>query len=100
MNEETLFTVALEICDPAARAEFLDRACAGDAAVRARLERLLAQHERAGSFLAQPAAAPAETWTLAAISGGHPVVLAGEWDGTELLPLAAIVDGRYEPLAR
>src|SRR4051812_3519244 len=59
MNEETLFTDALEIADPPGRAAFLDRACAGDAALRGRVERLLAKHERAGSFLAGPAGAPA-----------------------------------------
>ncbi len=57
MNEEMLFIEALEIRDPAERAAFLDRACAGDAAVRGRLERLLDQHEKAGSFLDRPAAA-------------------------------------------
>src|SRR5215213_8075984 len=56
MNEESLFIEVLEIRDPVERAAFLDRVCAGDAAVRNRLERLLARHERAGSFLERPAA--------------------------------------------
>jgi eukaryotic-like serine/threonine-protein kinase len=60
MTEETLFIEALEIGDAADRAEFLDRACAGDAALRGRLERLLGQHGRAGSFL-EPAAGLAAT---------------------------------------
>src|SRR5205085_261412 len=50
MNEESLFIEALETRDAAARAALLDRACAGDAALRGRLERLLDQHARAGSF--------------------------------------------------
>ena len=40
-----------------------------------------------------------EHWKLAALSGGHPIDIAAEWDGDELLPLAAIVDGVYEPLS-
>jgi hypothetical protein len=35
---------------------------------------------------------------LVALSGGHPIAVAGEWDGDALLPLAAIVDGRLEAL--
>lgn len=35
---------------------------------------------------------------LAALSGGHPIAVAVEWDGDTLLPLAAIVDGRLEAL--
>jgi hypothetical protein len=60
MTEETLFTDALAIPDPAERAAFLDRACAGDAALRDRLTRLLDVHGRAGGFLGTPAAAFAE----------------------------------------
>jgi serine/threonine protein kinase len=55
MNEESLFIEALEVRDPAERAAFLDKACAGDAAARDRLERLLDLHERTGDFLSKPA---------------------------------------------
>jgi hypothetical protein len=34
-------------------------------------------------------------WVLLAASGGWPVEVAAEWDGVELVPLAAVVDGRY-----
>jgi hypothetical protein len=37
------------------RAEFLQQACAHDEELRAEVESLLASHEEAGSFLAQPA---------------------------------------------
>lgn len=37
-------------------------------------------------------------WRLLALSGGHPVDLAGEWDGHALLPLAASVRGEYHLL--
>jgi hypothetical protein len=39
-----------------------------------------------------------EHWTLAALSGGHPIDLAAEWNGRVLTPLGAIVDGRYHLL--
>src|SRR5262249_61300542 len=51
VNEQTLFAEALERTDPRDRAVFLDEACRCDPALRRRMERLLAQHERAGSFL-------------------------------------------------
>jgi hypothetical protein len=38
-------------------------------------------------------------WKLVALSGGHPLDVAAEWDGDELLPLAAIVGGVFEPLS-
>src|SRR5262249_5431843 len=57
MSEETLFIEALGISDASRRAEFLDRECASDAALRDRLGRLLEQHERAGGFLGRPAIA-------------------------------------------
>src|SRR5262245_27645878 len=53
----TIFGEALELSDPAARAAYLDRACADDAAVRARVEALLAAHASAGRFLEPDVAA-------------------------------------------
>jgi eukaryotic-like serine/threonine-protein kinase len=47
----TLFTEALARTDPADRAAYLDGACAGDAALRRRVEALLAAHDGAGRFL-------------------------------------------------
>jgi serine/threonine protein kinase len=54
MTERELFLQALEIPDPADRAAFLDRACAGQSDSRARVDQLLLAHEQAGAFLAQP----------------------------------------------
>jgi WD40 repeat protein/serine/threonine protein kinase/tetratricopeptide (TPR) repeat protein len=54
MNEHELFAAALEIDAPAERSVYLDRACGGDDAMRARVEALLRAHEQAGSFLAGP----------------------------------------------
>jgi WD40 repeat protein/serine/threonine protein kinase len=46
-----IFLDALEIEPPAARHEFLDRACGGDPALHGEVEDLLAHHPRVGSFL-------------------------------------------------
>ena len=46
-----VFADALERTDPADRAAYLDVACAGDAALRRRIEALLAAHDGAGRFL-------------------------------------------------
>ena len=64
MNEETLFIEAVEIQNTAERVVYLDRACAGDAALRTRLERLLDEHDRAGSFLGHPAVVSGATGTF------------------------------------
>jgi len=58
MTEETLFIVALEIPDTADRGMFLDWACAGDAALRGRVGRLLDQHKRASRIFGRPPEAP------------------------------------------
>jgi WD40 repeat protein len=51
MNEESLFAAALEWVTPAERQAFLEQACAGDDALRQRLNRLLAADEQAGGIL-------------------------------------------------
>ena len=68
MTEETIFTAALAKPTPAERAAFLDEACAGDAGLRRRVERLLASHAAAG-FLETPAIRLAAE-ELAARGGG------------------------------
>ncbi len=55
MSEATIFATALEKHDPAERAAYLDRACAGDAVLRRRVEELLAVHDRAADYLERPA---------------------------------------------
>jgi serine/threonine protein kinase len=56
---ESLFHEALSHTDPAERRAFLDRACANDPALRARVEALVAAHFDAGSFLEGPPVARA-----------------------------------------
>ena len=54
---ESIFSAALEITSVSERAAYLNRACAGDAALRARVEVLLKADADAGSFLDKPPAA-------------------------------------------
>src|SRR5438093_12813889 len=58
MNEqspaEIVFFTALEKATPADRAAYLDEACAGDGALRRRVEALLAAHPQVGQFLERP----------------------------------------------
>ncbi len=61
MQEQSIFTEALEMEGPAERAAYLNRVCAGDPKLRQRIERLLCRHEQADSFMASPEAALAGT---------------------------------------
>ena len=64
-----VFTEALEK-PPGERAAYLEKACAGDGALRHRVDILLRAHERAGDFLGESASGlPA---------GDSPKVVAGE----------------------
>jgi eukaryotic-like serine/threonine-protein kinase len=54
MREQSIFTDALELEDPAERAAFLDRGCGADPALRERVERLLERHQQADDFLDSP----------------------------------------------
>jgi WD40 repeat protein/serine/threonine protein kinase len=56
MDEQAIFIAALQE-EREQRAAYLDRACGDDPSLRRRVEVLLDAHERAGSFLQQPAAA-------------------------------------------
>jgi serine/threonine protein kinase len=57
-----IFLAAVEKPTPTERAAFLDEACAGDAALRQRVEELLKAHDQPGSFLEQPpATGPGDT---------------------------------------
>jgi serine/threonine protein kinase len=60
-----LFTEALNLRS-AERAQYLDRACAGNAELRARIEALLKAFEQANDFLVEPAAGVPVDDTLAA----------------------------------
>src|SRR5262249_7531826 len=53
---ESILVAAVEITSEAERREFIDRACAGDPELQRRVEELVENHFRAGSFLERPAA--------------------------------------------
>src|SRR5438309_10296624 len=53
-----IFLEAADLPDEAARAAYLDKACGGDAGLRARVEALLGSHDPEGSFLGTPLVAP------------------------------------------
>jgi hypothetical protein len=55
MSERSIFLSASEIADPGERAAYLDRACAGEPALRGRVEALLSAADRTGSFMDRPA---------------------------------------------
>jgi serine/threonine protein kinase/tetratricopeptide (TPR) repeat protein len=57
MSERDIFEAALAIDDPAQRAAYLGRACAGQPGLREHLDGLLSMDARAGSFLEAPAPA-------------------------------------------
>src|SRR5690349_17969093 len=52
---DTIFCAAIEIDSAECRVAFLAEACGGDADLRQRVEKLVAAHFQAGSFLESPA---------------------------------------------
>src|SRR5947207_11560582 len=54
---ETILGEAVDIVSAAERQAYVEQACAGNADLKQEVERLLANHLRAGSFLEQPQAA-------------------------------------------
>jgi hypothetical protein len=73
MNERELFLSALEIENPESRRAHVQSACAGDAALWARVESLLASHEGQSQFLNTPVVEQ----------------LSGEWNGASAATLFA-----------
>ena len=71
-REETIFNAAVELPDPAKRATYLDLACDGDPALRARLEKMLAADD--DRFFEKPLPSPllADLATLAAPQSPDP----------------------------
>ena len=54
-----IFLNALDIAAPAGRKAFIERACGGDAELRAQVESLIVASQKAGSFLENPPSAVA-----------------------------------------
>jgi WD40 repeat protein len=55
VNERDIFNAALEIADPAERTAYLEKVCAGDAALKEHFEHLLELEPTLGNFLEAPA---------------------------------------------
>jgi hypothetical protein len=82
MNERDLFIGALQRPEPTQREAYLERECAGDAALRRRVEVLLGAHAEAGGILKAPfllvdptdqtAPPPPTDGTRSPSSPGHP----------------------------
>ncbi len=76
---QALFLAALELAEPAARLELLDRECSKDAALRQRVEALLGAHDAAGGFGVE-SSRPAFDATIAAPEVAQPgSLLAGRY---------------------
>jgi len=54
LSKETIFSSALEKSSDETRTAYLDLACAGDADLRSKIDRLLDSHSRVGNFLERP----------------------------------------------
>src|SRR4030095_4752450 len=70
-REETLFNAAVELRDPVKRAAYLELACDGDPALRARLEKMLAADE--DSFFEKPIPAPSLADAVTPAASASPV---------------------------
>src|SRR5262245_44357050 len=77
LKAKAIFLDALERPGPEELRRYLEGACGGDGALRARVEELLRAHHDAGSFLEAPAPPPATTVAEAP---------AGERPGTNIGP--------------
>jgi serine/threonine protein kinase/tetratricopeptide (TPR) repeat protein len=78
---QDVLDAALELTDAAGLSAYLDAACAGDAALRAEVERMMDSIHRAGAFLDQPAAELA-----AALQPFDDVVITSTVEGTRIGP--------------
>jgi hypothetical protein len=65
---ESIFAAAVELTNAEERSTLLERACAGDSVLRARIEALLRAHARIGHVLDQPV--PGDLEAIAAESAG------------------------------
>jgi serine/threonine protein kinase len=82
---EAVFAAALDLTDPAARADCLARECSGDGELRQRVEALLAAYTEAGSFLDAPDAAIPELATGPEVAGRDTLLEVPSLPGYEVL---------------
>src|SRR5262245_31071303 len=67
---EDIFIEAVAMADASDRAAYLDQACGGDAALRERVDALLAAHDSAASFLQLPDESTATTVAFVRLAEG------------------------------
>jgi WD40 repeat protein len=72
---KTIFSEALEKKDVKERAEYLDKVCGNDAALRAKVEALLKANEQAGSFLNAPPFDPNVTLDTSPLTEGPGTII-------------------------
>src|SRR6266850_2335477 len=70
-RDVAVFTEALRL-SVAERADYLDRACAGDGELRRRVEAILRGYEKAGDFLGEPAAGVPTADSQGTVAGEKP----------------------------
>ena len=75
LDEEAIFHVAREIPTADARRQYLDQICAGDQALRGRVEALLAVHEKEESFLQSGCDEPPSTLERSSLTEGPGTII-------------------------
>ncbi len=88
MTEEEVFLAALDLADPGARGEYLERTCRGDAAFRQQVEELLAAHFKEGAFLDEPIGAQMGDGRLPVDADSLVTRVANRGGGTDKNPAA------------
>src|SRR5260370_20765233 len=90
---EVIFFAALEL-PPEKRGAYLDTACAGDAELRARIEKMLFAQPHLGTFLDQPAVAPGEAAAVhTSAEDAPPLGLTRDYQGA--IEAGTVIAGRY-----
>ncbi len=74
-REETIFNAAVELSGAAKHATYLELACAGDPALRARLEKMFAADGE--NFLKSPS--PLRHWPMPSLSPPPHLLLPNRW---------------------
>jgi hypothetical protein len=66
-----------------------------DNVITTRYNNVWVLREEDGTYLPISERFKEKYWSLMALSGGHPIQVAGEWDGTTFYPTGAVADGRF-----
>lgn len=94
MNESRIFADALKLASPAERADYLDRACAGDPRLRADVEALLRAQASDPDFLEQPPLSLADTADVLGAAGAS----TSTYEPAASVEPGIVLAGRYKLL--